>query len=971
MFGVIQRTSLFVMLTLMVVSVMAQDFAAKVNPFIGTGGHGHTFPGATVPFGMMQLSPDTRIDGSWDGCSGYHYSDSLIYGFSHTHLSGTGVSDYGDLAILPVTTIGKKEFQFVETDYKKHAVGFSHNNEKAEPGYYSVKLNNGVLAEFTTTLHCGMHRYSFPKGTLPALFFQIDHRDETIESSVNMLDLKTISGFRRSNSWARDQHFYFYLQFSSPVAYKREIITPHGKNYILCFPKLAGKSLEIRIGISMVSEEGAKKNLLQEIPKFDFENVKTQARALWNKELSKIEVKGNTEERKTIFYTALYHAMTQPNVAMDVDSLYRGRDNKVHKANGFTYYTVFSLWDTFRAAHPLYSIIDRKRTSDFIKTFLAQHEQGGRLPVWELASNETDCMIGYHSVSVIADAFMKGIQNYDTEKAFTAMRETSMKDVYGLKAFMKNYYLGVEDEHESVSKALEYAYDDWCIGIIAEQLGKKNFMAAYYRRAQAWKNMFDPSTRFMRPRKNGAWLTPFDPFEVNNYFTEGNSWQYSFFVPHDVYGLMEMHGGKNKFHDRVLELFTATEKTTGREQADITGLIGQYAHGNEPSHHMAYLFNFTDHPEMTQALVRRILNDFYKNDPDGLIGNEDCGQMSAWYVLSSMGFYSFAPGIPYYTVGSPEFDEVIIHQEDGPDFRIVAENASQKKYVKSVNGERKFWFSHADILEGNKIVLDMTDNPKEVPAPDSLLGDPFKINWKERSFTPVPYFGNGQETFRDSLKVELFSPVPGNPIYYTTDGTMPTHYSKLYQGPFYIHSSTTVQAIASYQNKFNSGVVTAAYHKIEHHWKVAIQSQYNPQYTAGGPEGLIDGLYGDLNWRKGRWQGYQNQDFEAVLDLGKPTSISEVHASFLEDTRAWIWLPTQVMFAFSNDGVQYSTDLVMNVDNIADAYSERLYRFDLKMDQSAMIRFVRIKAKNYGTLPAWHPGAGGKAFVFVDEIWVK
>jgi predicted alpha-1,2-mannosidase len=644
--------------------VFSQNYQQYVNPFIGTGGHGHTFPGATTPFGMVQLSPDTRIDGSWDGCGGYHYSDTLIYGFSHTHLNGTGVSDFGDIMLMP--TMGNPSLN--NTEYSST---FSHQNEKASAGFYSVKLDkHNIDVRLTASTRVGFHEYTFNKNGQANIILDLNHRDLLLSGEVRIIDKKTIEILRRSEAWARDQYVYARIEFNQPMeisTIRNNGFAPAkvsdkffaGSQLALSFSKQVkkGEKILVKVSLSPTSYEGAKLNS-SEIKHWDFEKVKKETEQLWNKELSKIEIAETDKDKLAIFYTALYHTMMQPNIAQDLDGKYRGRDNKVHEGEGFDYYSVFSLWDTFRAAHPLYTLIDKKRTADFINTFLKQYEQGGRLPVWELASNETDCMIGYHSVSVIADAMAKGIKGFDYEKAFEASKHSAMLDHLGLEAYKRQGFISIDDEHESVSKTLEYAYDDWCIAQMAEILNKKEDYNYFMKRSQSWKNVFDWETGFMRPKKNGGWDKPFDPREVNNNFTEGNSWQYSFFVPQDIPGMIDAYGGKDKFEAKLDEMFNSESKTTGREQVDVTGLIGQYAHGNEPSHHMAYLYNYVDKPEKTKEKVHYILNEFYKNTPDGLIGNEDCGQMSAWYVLSSIGIYAVTPGTSEWSVTQSNFEKI-------------------------------------------------------------------------------------------------------------------------------------------------------------------------------------------------------------------------------------------------------------------------------------------------------------------------
>ena len=633
----------------------ASDPVDCVDPMIGTGGHGHTFPGPALPFGMVQLSPDTRLTG-WDGCSGYHDSDRRVFGFSHTHLSGTGVSDYGDILLLPAT--GKIRWisgYAPEDSARGYGSRFRKADERASAGYYAVHLDDyGVTAELTATLRAGMHRYTFERGGPAHILLDLSHRDEVIESSLRVVGPQEIEGFRRSRAWARNQRVYFVARFSRPVDAliavddrPREGLTfAEGTNVkaALRFTAKRGEAVLVKVGISAVDIDGARRNLDEEIPGWGFEAVHQAARLAWEEALGRITVRGGTLEQETAFYTALYHALLQPNTWSDTDGRYRGRDDAIHMAEGRTQYTVFSLWDTFRAAHPLYTILEPARTTDFIETFLAQRREGGRLPVWELAANETDCMIGYHAVSVIADAYAKGIRGFDAEAAFEAMRASAEEDARGLAAYRKYGYIPADKESESVSKTLEYAYDDWCIARMAEALGNEFERAKFDRRAASWRSLLDPATGFMRPKRNAAWLAPFRPTEVDFNFTEANSWQYTFFVPQDISGEMEALGGPAAYAAKLDSLFAASPQTTGREQSDITGLIGQYAHGNEPSHHMAYLYAYAGQPWKTQERVREIMDTMYAARPDGLIGNEDCGQMSAWYVLSALGFYSVCPG---------------------------------------------------------------------------------------------------------------------------------------------------------------------------------------------------------------------------------------------------------------------------------------------------------------------------------------
>jgi len=929
---------LFVLLGVLSAHAFSQNYAQYVNPFIGTGGHGHTFPGAIVPFGMVQLSPDTRIDGSWDGCSGYHYSDAVIYGFSHTHLNGTGVSDYGDIMLMP--TMGKAGLS-----PKEYSSAFSHKNEKASAGFYSVKLDkNNIDVRLTTTKRVGYHEYTFNNAGTANIILDLNHRDKLLEGEVKVIDAKTIEVFRKSSAWATNQYIYARIEFSKPMEVSRKEVNGSQGSNIYTGTRLAlafsakvkkGEKINIKVAISPTGYEGAGKNMLAEGQSNDFENIRKQAAADWNRELSKIEVKSADKNKLAIFYTALYHVFTQPNINMDADGKYRGRDNKFYMAKGFDYYTVFSLWDTFRGAHPLMTLIDRKRTADFINTFIRQYEQGGKLPVWELASNETECMIGYHAVSVIADAMAKGIKGFDYEKAFEASRHSAMLDIFGLNAYKQNNYISIDDEHESVSKTVEYAYDDWCIAQMAKILGKKEDYQYFMKRSQNWKNLYNPENGFMQPRKNGNWYQPFDPREVNNNYTEGNSWHYSYSVQQDIPGLIAAHGGLEKFEQFIDAIFAAPDTTTGREQVDITGLMGQYAQGNEPSHHIAYLYNYVSKPEKTDEKIKYILDHLYKNAPDGLIGNEDCGQMSAWYILSALGIYSVTPGLPEWQTTKPYFDEVKIHLEDGTT-RTITPNTGRGEL-------RKLGFENVSAFKDLKYDA-LTASP--VIAADRL--------------------------FDFSTKVTITPLNPGDKVYYMTldesDANVRKTF-KAYKEPFTINKTTTVSAYAE-RNGEKSSITTANFNRRPNYWDITVNATMNPQYTAGGKLALIDGIHGDVNWRKGEWQGYQGQNFEAVIDFKSPQDMNQLSSTYLQDSRAWILMPKKVEYYASMNGKDYI--LLSTVNNTVDPKDETVQVKDFSADiLPTQARYLKVKAYYYGKLPEWHQGAGGEAYIFLDEISVK
>jgi predicted alpha-1,2-mannosidase len=949
-----------------------KNYTQYVDPMIGTGGHGHTYPGAVLPHGMVQLSPDTRLEG-WDGCSGYHYSDDFIYGFTHTHLSGTGCSDYGDILLMPMNGTPSP-------DNKIYGSKFSHSNEKATAGYYSVKLDDdNILAELTTTTRAGFHKYTFTSAGAAHIILDLKHRDEVIESSIKMINDHTVVGLRRSKAWANDQYVYFAIEFSVPfktadIWKDEKALTDgrdeHGKNLKAYF-SFDKKMVMVKVALSGVSIEGAQRNLAKELPGWDFEKVKTDAKNVWNAELSKIDVNSNDNKQLRTFYTALYHTMIVPNINMDVDKQYRGRDNQIHVAKDFTNYSVFSLWDTYRGAHPLYTIIDQKRTLDYIKSFLAQYKEGGRLPVWELSGCETDCMIGYHSVPVIVDAYMKGINQFDTKLALEAMKKSATWDHLGLPALMDHGFLEMDDEHESVSKTLEYAYDDWCIAQFAKKLGYDIDYINYTRRAQSYKNLFNLQTGFMRPRKNGNWVSPFDPREVNNNFTEANSWQYSFYMPHDVMGYLDLIGGRKYMEEKLDELFTENSQTTGRQQSDITGLIGQYAHGNEPSHHIAYLYNFTGAAQKTQAMVHRIMKEMYHDAPDGLSGNEDCGQMSAWYILSALGFYPVTPGTTDFIIGTPLFPSATIRLENGKLFNIKAQDVSDRNYyVQSVmlnNAvHNKSYLSYFDINKGGSVNFVMGDKPSafgKTGMPITAITDNLVIL--------NPIINAGPMSFTGTKKVTINSNQANVSYFYTTDGSLPNAKSKKYSGDFFIDTSVTIKAIAIHNKSGEASYVTTArFMKRPNNWTIKLNTGFEQQYDGGGTAGLIDGISGSSNWRKGNWQGYQKTDMDAVIDMQEAKTISKVSAGFLQDVGAWIVAPKQFIVEVSIDGKVFLQ--VYSGGNFLPVEDRKVQVKNIEASFTPVVaRYVRVRAVQYGKLPTWHEGAGGDTHLFIDEIEIK
>jgi predicted alpha-1,2-mannosidase len=740
------------------------DLTKYVDPMIGTAKMGHTYPGATVPFGSIQLSPDTdtipyAVDGHYNPdvykyCAGYQYSDSTIVGFSHTHFSGTGHSDLGDFLMMP--TVGKLQLNpgtatDPDSGYRSR---FSHEEETAETGYYKVNLQDyDITAEMTATTRVGMQQYTFPKSDSAHVILDLKHGiynydDKNVWTFVRVENDSTITGYRQTTGWARTRKVYFALKFSKAFkSYGQEKLPTEvyrgfwGRfDQTHNFPEMAGKELRLhfdfnteegekiqaKLAISPVSTAGALANMKAEVPHWDFEQIRADASAQWNKELEKVTIETMEDSDKIDFYTAMYHAFLGPTVYMDTDGQYMGIDRNRHQAEGFTNYTSFSLWDTYRALHPLFNILQPKRNQDMIQSMMAHQEQSVHhmLPVWSHYGNENWCMIGYHSVSVIADAIVKGNADFDKEKALQASVQTANTRYYdGIGSYIDTGYVPEDKDGASVSKTLEYAYDDWAIAQAAKKLGKNEIYDTFIKRSQNYRNVYDPKTGFMRPKlADGSFKSDFDPLNTHGQgFIEGNSWNYSLYVPHDPAGMIEMMGGKEKFTTHLDSLFTMhlpDKYFENTEDISREGIIGNYVHGNEPSHHVAYLYNWTNDPWKAQDKIRMILREKYQNGNDGLSGNDDFGQMSAWYLFSSLGFYPVAPGSVDYALGSPAVKEATIHLENGNTFEVIAKNQSVKNvYVKKVelNGKELNvpFIQHENIMNGGKLIFYMSSKPNK------------------------------------------------------------------------------------------------------------------------------------------------------------------------------------------------------------------------------------------------------------------
>ena len=711
-----------------------------VNPLIGTAEHGHVYPGATVPFGMVQLSPDTR-DKTWDGTSGYHYSDGSILGFSHNHLTGTGCGDLGNVLLMP--TVGALKLTPGAQPGDGYRARFSHADEVSRPGYYSVLLPDyGVKVELTATARAGFHRYTFPARSEGHVIVDLQHGvgNDVTEAQLTIEDNHTASGYRRSDGWGGDKVYFFVMEFSRPFdssgvaqadkdVLGKQTTGKETKGHF-DFKTKAGEQILVRVGLSTVSVEGARNNLHAEIPGWNFDAVAKAAGKQWEKALGVFKVKSPDKNLKQTFYTALYHTMVAPTLLSYVDGQFRGPDGNVHQAKGYDYYTELSLWDTFRAENPLLTLTQPARVNDFVNTMLAHYQIFGQntLPVWPEGGKETWCMIGNHAIPVIAEAYLKGFRSYDANEALNDMIASTGKNREQLDAYRDRGFIPTGKNVQSVSKVLEYAYDDACIARLAKALGKDDLAEKYFNRSQNWTNVFDPATGFMRGRTaDGNWVTPFGENEINsinfNEYTEANAWQYNFFVLHNVPGLVAKLGGDDKFTARLDEMFDTTKTIPNLALIpDVTGVIGMYSHGNEPDHHVAYLYSYAGQPWKTQPRVRQIASLLYTNTPGGICGNDDCGQTSAWYVFTALGFYPVDPASGNYVLGSPLFDKLTLKLDPkfakGKTFTVVAKNNSATNpYIQSatLNGQpfTRSWISQADIVSGGKLVLTMGPTPNK------------------------------------------------------------------------------------------------------------------------------------------------------------------------------------------------------------------------------------------------------------------
>lgn len=996
-----------------------QDTLQYVDVMIGTDATGNTYPGATLPFGAVQLSPDTYNDRC---CSGYHYTDVSIIGFSHTHLSGTGCADFGDILIMP--TVGKQHIMpgTAEDPDQGYRSRFTHDREEAYPGYYSVLLDDyQVKVELSTTMRVGFHKYTFPASEQSHIILDLEHDitggDIPLEDCfIKVISDTEIEGFRHSRGWASNQYVYFVAQFSEPFMSQElfidnksmgDINEIQSANCKAIFNYSTTKDQEIlvKVAISAVSTEGARKNLEEELMHWDFDATVEDAKQLWEEHLSKIKVKGGSEDQKVKFYTAFYHALLTPNLFMDVDGKYRGMDHQIYEAEDFNYYHVFSLWDTYRAVHPFFNILFPDENVDFVKTMLKQYEHTGLLPIWELAGCENNCMIGYHGVPVIADAYLKGNTHFDVEKAFEAMDASANFSGEGIPAYQKNQFIPRGATSNSVSKTLEYAYDDWCIAQLAKALGKEDKYQEYILRSQFYKNHFDKSTGLMRARySDGTWLEPFDPLQITMLdagdYTEANAWHYSFYIPHNIPNHIELMGGDEAYNNS-LDTFFTLESEGQQAHSDFTGKFGQYAHGNEPSHHMPYLYNYCGKPWETQKLIRKTMNELYTTAPDGLCGNDDCGQLSCWYLFSAMGFYPVCPGQDMYVIGSPIFDEVSLELPNSKEFIIKTNHNSNKNMFiqsMSLNGQDypNSYLKHSDLMKGGEMVFEMGDQANESWAV-SQENRPYALEIEEEYLLPElgsekvfnPYAKAESILFVEEMEIRLACLTEEASIYYTIDGSDPDLKSMKYLNPFKINTSTGIRYKAVKEGLEDSEVVLKYFYKsntLSFYQNIEVEylapklgldcggmeadGLYAPQYESSGKSALIDGVLGTPHFTDGIWQGFNGKDVTIIIDLKKKRPIKQITAGFLQNIGVWIFYPEQIKFSVSSEGQTFKPVAKFEHPLIKTELPEGPKYFTKAIDEE-QIRYIKVQAKTVGYCPEWHEGSGGKSWIFMDEIIIE
>ena len=969
---------LFFSLTLLLASCSEKElkYTKYVDPFIGTGGQGWSegrcFPGPTLPYGMVQLAPENRDD-SHTGY--YRYNSKTIKGFSHTHLSGGGVSEAADITCAP--TVGKPYFTpgVNDDDKASYRSAYKKDTEYARPGYYSVFLDDyQIKAELTATMRTGMHRYTFPETAEANIILDLHYgvRGEwVIDSWLKVIDDRTIGGFRQSHRLADDQHQFFVARFSQPfdsVAIVRDsVVTWHATEAqgfslqaITRFNTTDDKEILVKVGLSSASMEGAMANLKSENPGWNFDKIARKAEETWDKELAKVEIEDGNDENKTIFYTGLYHSFLGPTVYSDVDGSYRGHDKQVHKVEEGDHYTLFSLWDTYRALHPLMTILQTRRTNDVINSFLRIYDQHGRLPVWDVYASETGFMIGYHAVSVMADAYAKGIRGFDLNKALEASRTMAEGRDLNVDYHTTLGYIPYNTTRWCVSKTLEYAYDDYCIALLADAAGDKATYGNYIKRAQFYKNIFDHSTGFFVGRHtSGKFKENFNPNGWYIDYCEAGAYQYKFYVPQDMTNMIGLFGGNESFVAALDTLFAR----------------GQYAHDNEPSHHMPFLYNYAGAAWKTQERVRNILDRYYDTTPEGLCGNDDVGQMSAWYVLGALGLYQVCPGVPDYALTSPLFDKAVLNLENGNKFTIrTVNNSPENVYIRNatLNGQPygKSYLTHEDIVRGGEIVLELSDTPDKSWAAGAGQSPVTHIR-ETAAATPIVI------TDKDVIgprKITIESE-PDATVYYTTDGSEPTVASTRYSGPFELKASARIKALATVPGLEDSYVSVTPVTVKDSKYPTIVSNAPIHHYEPSAPEGataLIDGLSGtSYDGVSGYWLFFEGKNpLDVVIDLGEVKPIKSISANFLLAARSSVFGPSKVEYMVSSDNKDFKTVGEYSYKHSQSAdYMNSIKTYTANLTDTEA-RYIKVVAVGTGKCPPWHMG-WANCCMCVDEITIE
>lgn len=977
----------------------AQSPVERVDPMIGTGGKGHAYPGATTPFGMVQLSPSNDFS-SWKRCAGYHYDDDVIKGFAHTHISGAGLSGLGDILFMPAGGELQLSAGTDENPDGGYRSRFSHDSERAAPGYYAVLLSDeDIFVELTATPRVGVHRYTFRRGGVGRIMIDPSHNlMERVEGiSVAVIDSVTVVGFKRvGEGVAGARTVYFHARFSRPFDRFRETDDADDPiGYVEYRDLKPGERIGVQVGISFVGAEGAGRNLEAEAAGRSFDELRKQAREAWERQLSRIGLEGASDREATIFYTALYHASLSPNLISDVDGAYCVEGRRLHSP--FPQYSNFSAWDTYRAQHPLLLLTAPAQSADMVNSLVSRHTVAGlELPVWECLGHDNICMIGYSTVPILADAILKGVPGIDVEGAYRAMchaatsndKHSQTYGPCGMDHYLRWNFVPAEIGC-SVSKTTEYNYYDWTISRVARFLGRRGEARRFEARSAGYRNLFSPDDGYLYPRSTTGFLSSPDTTRwaplIRNYIS-GNLWGYSTYAPHDVTELIALHGGDAAFVAFLDRLFHTEVSIEGEQHVDISGFLGHYGHGDEPSHHMPYLYAYAGAPYKACPVIREILKTQYDTTPEGLVNNDDLGQLSAWYVFSSLGFYPVCPGDMRYIIGSPLFDRATLHLGDGVCFTVRTVNNSERNcYVRRawLNGRPygKSYIAHEQLMRGGELVLEMGDTPdpqwghaasdRPVARVDRRLGG-------ESRHTPCHsvYDEQGEWFFSGRKTVRLRCETPQAAIRYTLDGSIPTASSPLYDAErgIPLEGDATLCAVAFRRGRLPSDPFVAHYVETP---MAALPEGYprielrDPTSTYGAPDGseLIDGRWGAIEFSEGGWSGFAGRacDLDAVIDMGRSLTLSELMVGYLVNTDVWIFPPGRIRL-WAGDDPERLTPLEVGYDPLRlDAGQKRLYRPTLGFDARSA-RYWRIRIENYGPIPSWHGGAGSIPYLFVDEI---